>query len=73
MKDSLFLKKLITDLQTLQEETHAVTVEKHLTVVRRLICDVPQSTPGELHHLVTLKDMKSRHDCASDHCLAPSV
>lgn len=51
--------KSTTDLQTLQEQTHPVTVEEHLTVVRSLIRDVPQSTPGELHHLVTLRDRKT--------------
>lgn len=55
----------MADLQTLQEQTHALTVEKHLAIVRCLIRDVPQSTPGELHHLVTLKDMKP-HDCLSE-------
>lgn len=42
-------------LQAVQEELHAVEVEEHLAVVGCLVCDVPQRTPGELHHLVTLK------------------
>lgn len=42
-------------LQAVQEEFHAVEVEEHLTVVGRLVRDVPQGAPGELHHLVTLR------------------
>ena len=42
-------------LQAVQEQLHAVEVEEHLTVVGRLVCDVPQGAPGELHHLVALK------------------
>lgn len=42
-------------LQAVQEELHAVEVEEHLAVVGRLICDVPQGAPGELHHLVALR------------------
>lgn len=42
-------------LQAVQEELHAIEVEEHLTVVRRLVCDVPQRAPGELHDLVTLR------------------
>lgn len=41
-------------LQAVEKELHAIEVEEHLAVVRCLICDVPQSTPGELHDLVTL-------------------
>ena len=42
-------------LQAVQEELHAIEVEEHLAVVGRLIRDVPQGAPGELHHLVALK------------------
>lgn len=42
-------------LQAVQEELHAVEVEEHLAVVGRLVRDVPQGAPGELHHLVTLR------------------
>lgn len=42
-------------LQAVQEELHAIEIEEHLAVVGRLVRDVPQGTPGELHHLVTLK------------------
>lgn len=41
-------------LQAVEKELHAIEIEEHLAVVRCLICDVPQSTPGELHDLVTL-------------------
>lgn len=41
-------------LQAVEKELHAIEVEEHLAVVRCLICDVPQGTPGELHDLVTL-------------------
>lgn len=42
-------------LQAIQEELHAAEIEEHLAVVGRLVRDVPQGAPGELHHLVTLK------------------
>lgn len=41
-------------LQAVEKELHAIEVEEHLTVVGRLVCDVPQGAPGELHDLVTL-------------------
>lgn len=44
-----------THLQAVQEELHATEAEEHLTVVGRLVCDVPQRAPGELHDLVTLR------------------
>lgn len=42
-------------LQAVQEELHAVEAEEHLAVVRRLVRDVPQRAPGELHDLVALQ------------------
>lgn len=42
-------------LQAVQEEVHAAAAEEHLAVVGRLIRDVPERAPGELHDLVTLQ------------------
>lgn len=54
-------KRPQTHLQTLQEEIHAFTLQKHLTVIRRLVCDVPERTPRELHHLITLNTHTHTH------------
>lgn len=53
-----------THLQTLQEQAHAPTVQEHLTVVGRLVCDVPQGAPGKLHHLVTLRHTRKHKTSA---------
>lgn len=50
------------DLQAVQKEFHAVEVEEHLAVVRGLISDVPEGTPGELHHLVALQRTGTSHE-----------
>lgn len=44
-----------TYFQALQEQFHATVVKEHLAVIWGLISDVPEGTPGELHHLITLQ------------------
>lgn len=48
-----------TYFQALQEQFHAAVVEEHLTVVRSLISNVPEGTPWELHHLITLQGWRN--------------
>ena len=59
-------------LQAVQEELHAVEVEEHLAVVGRLVRDVPQGAPGELHHLVTLEQGEGSAQVRRDGPQVPS-